>query len=278
MPGPPLAVFKGGVVYYPFGLTFNSYQRENSVAQDYKYNGKEEQTELGLGWLDYGARMLDPALGRWFVVDNLADHTNQISWTPYHYVKNNPTNSTDPDGNCGDCFLDLAFILYDVGEIAYDFVTTGKVDPVSVAALSADAIALATPAVTGAGIVVRLGKEGGEAVAKQIAKEGAEKVVKETGEKAAKETGEKASKQEARFVADTDGKIIDTNQHQKEVITNLMAQEPTFFKISLISTKSKTKITERVTHMKLTLTRTLELGKQGQEQIEIILTFLPMKK
>jgi RHS repeat-associated protein len=60
---------RGGDYYYPFGLAFNSYQRENSVAQDYKYNGKEEQTELGLGWLDYGARMYQPELGRFFTQD-----------------------------------------------------------------------------------------------------------------------------------------------------------------------------------------------------------------
>jgi len=51
--------------YYPFGLTFNSYSRENSTPNDYKYNSKEEQTELGLGWLDYGWRMFDPSIGRW---------------------------------------------------------------------------------------------------------------------------------------------------------------------------------------------------------------------
>ena len=41
--------------YYPFGLTFNSYQRENSVSQRYLYNGKELQDELALSWFDYGA-------------------------------------------------------------------------------------------------------------------------------------------------------------------------------------------------------------------------------
>lgn len=27
--------------YYPFGLTFNSYQRENATPNQYQYNGKE---------------------------------------------------------------------------------------------------------------------------------------------------------------------------------------------------------------------------------------------
>ncbi|HEY8936261.1 MAG TPA: DUF6443 domain-containing protein, partial [Cyclobacteriaceae bacterium] len=49
--------------YYPFGLTFNSYSRENSLANQYKYSGKEEQDELNLGWLDYGARMYMPETG-----------------------------------------------------------------------------------------------------------------------------------------------------------------------------------------------------------------------
>ena len=83
--------------YYPFGLAFNSYSRENSTPNDYKFNGKEEQTELGLGWLDYGARMYDPALGRFFVQDALADF--KPDWTPYRYAFNNPINIIDPSGN-----------------------------------------------------------------------------------------------------------------------------------------------------------------------------------
>ena len=34
--------------YYPFGLAFNSYRRENSLDQKYLYNGKELQDELNL--------------------------------------------------------------------------------------------------------------------------------------------------------------------------------------------------------------------------------------
>jgi hypothetical protein len=49
--------------YYPFGLTFNSYQRDSSMPDQYLYNGKELQDELSFWWLDYGARMYMPELG-----------------------------------------------------------------------------------------------------------------------------------------------------------------------------------------------------------------------
>src|SRR3954470_1590380 len=35
--------------FYPFGLTFNSYQRENSTPNPLQFNGKEQQDELSLG-------------------------------------------------------------------------------------------------------------------------------------------------------------------------------------------------------------------------------------
>lgn len=82
--------------YYPFGLTFNSYRRENSLDQSYQYNGKELQDELDLGWLDYGARMYQPDLGRWFAIDPLADIYSPL--TPYNYVGNSPIGYIDPNG------------------------------------------------------------------------------------------------------------------------------------------------------------------------------------
>lgn len=79
--------------YYPFGLTFNSYSRENSVVNNYLYNGKEKQDELDLGWLDYGWRMYMPEIGRWGVIDGHADSYHPMS--PYNYCVNNPINLID---------------------------------------------------------------------------------------------------------------------------------------------------------------------------------------
>lgn len=83
--------------YYPFGLTFNNYSRENSLNNQYQYNRKELQDELDLGWLDYGSRMYQPDLGRWGVIDRSAERYYQI--TPYSYTFSNPIKFVDPDGN-----------------------------------------------------------------------------------------------------------------------------------------------------------------------------------
>jgi RHS repeat-associated protein len=75
----------------------------NSVANRFGYGGKELQEDLGLEMYDFGARLQDPSLGRWFVVDALAGYPTQIDKSPYAYAWNNPIFYTDPDGNCPIC-------------------------------------------------------------------------------------------------------------------------------------------------------------------------------
>lgn len=82
--------------FYPGGLTYNSYQRENSLSNQFQYNGKELQDELGLDWTDYGARMYMRDILRWGAGDPLAD--KYFSSSPYVYVLNNFVNAVDPDG------------------------------------------------------------------------------------------------------------------------------------------------------------------------------------
>jgi len=121
---PPRISIKEESHYYPFGLkhqnyasNFEEYQNiedeivlypplnNNKLVNNYKYNGKELQDELGLNMYDYGARNYDPALGRWMNIDPLAETSRRFS--PYAYALNNPVYFIDPDGmQADDWYID----------------------------------------------------------------------------------------------------------------------------------------------------------------------------
>ncbi len=80
--------------YYPFGMSFA--EGSATSQQPYKYNCKELDTERGLNLYDYSARLMDPALGRFNMMDPHAEKYYNTS--TYVYCKGNPVNAIDPDG------------------------------------------------------------------------------------------------------------------------------------------------------------------------------------
>ena len=89
--------------YYPFGATFNSYSRENSVANKRLYQGKEYQNDLSLNIYDSEWRQYDP----WGVFTTTMDpHAEKyFSISPYSWSAGNPVKFIDPDGR--DYYLNL---------------------------------------------------------------------------------------------------------------------------------------------------------------------------
>ncbi|MBX2954511.1 MAG: hypothetical protein KF846_00040 [Cyclobacteriaceae bacterium] len=72
--------------YYPFGLTFNSYQRENSVENKIKFQGQEHIDDLNLGWVQFKWRNHMPEIGRFFNIDPIA--ADYVYNSPYAFAEN----------------------------------------------------------------------------------------------------------------------------------------------------------------------------------------------
>jgi RHS repeat-associated protein len=106
--------------FYPFGLQMANlcYRALKSGYQENKflYNGKEEQSKefsdgSGLELLDYGNRMYDAQIGRFFTQDRFA--SKYFSFSPYQYAANNPIKYIDVNGDS----LDVSKMLTDVNSI-----------------------------------------------------------------------------------------------------------------------------------------------------------------
>jgi RHS repeat-associated protein len=82
----------------PWGLELTGigYEYAGVKKNKYLYNGKELIEDNGLQYYDYGARMYDPVVARFFTLDPKTEVYN--SWSPYLYGANNPIRFEDTNG------------------------------------------------------------------------------------------------------------------------------------------------------------------------------------
>ncbi|MFL5763620.1 MAG: peptidoglycan DD-metalloendopeptidase family protein [Bacteroidia bacterium] len=86
--------------YYSFGMVMPGRNFVSSNTYRYGFNGKEKDNEIkGIegSSLDFGARIYDPRLGRWFSVDDA--EAVYPGWSPYRAYLDNPLIHVDVDGN-----------------------------------------------------------------------------------------------------------------------------------------------------------------------------------
>ena len=108
--------------YYPYGGVQQDYYSGSGVSQNYKFTGKERDTESGLD--NFGARYDASTLGSFMTPDWAAKPTdvpyanfgNPQSLNLYSYVQNNPTTVGDPDGHCPICIAVEEFAESPAGE------------------------------------------------------------------------------------------------------------------------------------------------------------------
>jgi hypothetical protein len=159
------AVIETSQDYYPFGMLMPG-RKYNPAEYRFGFQGWQKTDEIAGSGNHYTAEFIeyDPrTVQRW----NPDPEWKQIpQWSPYVVLGDNPIGNIDKKGDIWDVIADIVFIAYDIGEITYDYVTKGKVEPVSIAALSADVTAAVVPFVTGAGLAVRAGTKTAQAVEK----------------------------------------------------------------------------------------------------------------
>ena len=83
--------------YTPFGLELGyAWVNDAGVDTRYRFGGKEFNEDFGLRLNDHGARMYDPAIGRWTSPDPLSPVLKSRS--SYEYSLSNPLRFSDPTG------------------------------------------------------------------------------------------------------------------------------------------------------------------------------------
>src|SRR5690606_32116310 len=125
--------------YQAYGSTESNYRPErwSNFREPYKFTGKEEDVEVGLGY--YGARYLSMGLGVWMSPDPVTIHQVGSDPNPYAYVHGRPLVAIDPDGREPISLTAIAIGIV-VGAViaggtsaAVQYATTGQVDGWNVA-------------------------------------------------------------------------------------------------------------------------------------------------
>ena len=190
--------------YQPFGKRWNT--ASMPVADNrYRFSGKEDQAFVGLPFSDYGTRMYDSERMRWLTQDPLMEKYYSIG--QYNYCAGNPVKYMDPNGKWIESAWDFASLLLGIDSLT-DNIKSGNVGGIVVDSFGIvlDGAALLLPIPGGVSAGIKAARTTDKAVDAAKASKAVEKASDAT-----KVTGKTVdSKNSARFVGDTDGKIIDT--------------------------------------------------------------------
>ena len=218
--------------FLPFGTRWSQTSGSSSATltdatNRWRYSGKEEQKALNssLPLIDYGARMYDPTIARWFSVDPMAEKYYHIS--PYSYCEDTPVRFLDPTGKFPiETIWDIGNVLYDVGAAVVNHIKGDHQDAkANWVNLGLDAGAMLIPYVpAGTSKVIKTGATGAKALDKAKDASKAARMTENTakGKAFEKQVGESLGKNKASqvtieaadgtrtkvdFVQNNDGKV-----------------------------------------------------------------------
>ncbi len=130
---------------------------------NYRFNGKEFQPDLGLAWNHQDWRFFDPQLLRWHAGDPKIE-ADQESWSPYSFGYDNAVRYADADGQCPLCITAAIGAAVGAGISAGVAIYEGK-DTKDVLIAAAGGAVAGAIAGTGAGLIEEIGLGVGHAIA-----------------------------------------------------------------------------------------------------------------